>query len=257
MANKNNFLLSAQKLWDTVVHDKTFVGKHLLMEQLEQYKKLLNIFQVGDYYYLLFNIVRGEIMDIGRSVTNVLGYEPAELTMPIFMDNIHPDDKAYFLLFEKRITSFYNAIPTEEYPFYKMQYDLRLKTKNNKYKRILIQYLLVDYNERNIYHSFHIHTDISHIKLTGALCFSIIGTEGRPSYYNIQESVLAKSYDLFTRREREILKEIIEGNTSQQIADKLFLSIFTVDTHKKNMLRKAQVHSSLELISKSVKEGWI
>lgn len=254
---KNKFLLSAQKLWDTVVHDKTFPSKQLLIGQLEQYKKLLNIFQVGGYYYLLFNIMQGEIVEIGQDVTNVLGYEPAELTMQLFMDNIHPDDKASFLHFEGKIISFFNSVPIEEYPYYKVQYDLRLKTSANKYKRILIQYILVDYNELNVYQSFHVHTDISHIKPTGDPCFSIIGIEGRPSYYNIQEPILVKSFDLFTGREREILKEIIEGNTSKQIADKLFLSIFTVNTHRKNILKKAQAHSPLELIRKSVSEGWI
>lgn len=254
---KNRILLSAQKLWDTVVHDKTFPSKQLLIGQLEQYKKLLNIFQVGDYYYLLFNIMQGEIVDIGKDVTNVLGYEPAEVTMQLFTDNIHPDDRACFLHFEEKVISFYNSVSIEEYPYYKVQYDLRLKTTANKYKRILIQYILVDYNELNVCQSFHVHTDISHIKPTGEPCFSIIGIEGRPSYYDIREPILVKSFDMFTRREREILKEIIEGNTSRQIADKLFLSVFTVDTHKKNILKKAQAHSSVELISKSVREGWI
>ena len=173
------------------------------------------------------------------------------------MDNIHPDDKGYFLCFEEKITSFFNSIPANEYPYYKMQYDLRLKAKNNTYKRILIQYLLVNYDEQNIYHSFHVHTDISHIKQEGAPCFSIIGIEDRPSYYNVQDKVLTKSFDLFTRREREILKEIIEGKSSKQIADKLFISLHTVNVHRKNIMEKAAVSTSLELVRKSVKEGWI
>ena len=138
-----------------------------------------------------------------------------------------------------------------------MQYDLRIKTQSNIYSRILIQYLLANYDEHNIYHSFHVHTDISHIKEDGTPCFSIIGMDGRPSYYNIKDKLMIRSFDLFTRREREVLKEIIEGSTTKEIAKKLFISIYTVNAHRRNIMEKAEVNTPVELIRKSLKEGWI
>jgi two-component system nitrate/nitrite response regulator NarL len=52
-----------------------------------------------------------------------------------------------------------------------------------------------------------------------------------------------------TRREKEILQLLCEGNTSQDIADKLFLSYYTVDTHRKNMLQKFNVHNTQSLMN--------
>jgi DNA-binding NarL/FixJ family response regulator len=52
-----------------------------------------------------------------------------------------------------------------------------------------------------------------------------------------------------TRREKEILQLLCEGNTSQEIADKLFLSYYTVDTHRKNMLQKFNVHNTQSLMN--------
>jgi DNA-binding NarL/FixJ family response regulator len=52
-----------------------------------------------------------------------------------------------------------------------------------------------------------------------------------------------------TRREKEILQLLIKGLTSQEIAGKLFLSTFTVDTHRKNMLQKFNVHNTQALIN--------
>ena len=46
-----------------------------------------------------------------------------------------------------------------------------------------------------------------------------------------------KSYDL-TKREVEIIQLIKTHHTNQQIADKLFLSIYTVETHRKNIMHK-------------------
>lgn len=53
----------------------------------------------------------------------------------------------------------------------------------------------------------------------------------------------------FTRREKEILILLAEGLTSQEIAAKLFLSNYTVDTHRKNMLQKFNVHNTTALLN--------
>jgi two-component system, NarL family, nitrate/nitrite response regulator NarL len=51
-----------------------------------------------------------------------------------------------------------------------------------------------------------------------------------------------------TRREKEILHLLAEGFTSNDIANKLFLSSYTVDTHRKNMLQKFNVHNTHALL---------
>lgn len=52
-----------------------------------------------------------------------------------------------------------------------------------------------------------------------------------------------------TRREKEILQLLAEGLTSNEIAAKLFLSNHTVDTHRKNMLQKFNVHNTTSLMN--------
>lgn len=65
-----------------------------------------------------------------------------------------------------------------------------------------------------------------------------------------------QAYDLpgdnvpaLTRREKEILQLLSKGLTSHEIAEKLFLSTFTVDTHRRNMLQKFNVHNTQGLIN--------
>lgn len=48
---------------------------------------------------------------------------------------------------------------------------------------------------------------------------------------------------IITRREKEVLSLIAEGLTSSQIADKLFISTHTVDSHRKNLMEKFQINS--------------
>ncbi len=48
-------------------------------------------------------------------------------------------------------------------------------------------------------------------------------------------------------RERQVLKLVAEGHTSQQIADKLFIAASTVEVHRRNIMRKLDRHSVAEL----------
>ncbi len=52
-----------------------------------------------------------------------------------------------------------------------------------------------------------------------------------------------------TRREKEILQLLAKGFTSNEIASRLFLSNYTVDTHRKNMLQKFNVHNTQALVN--------
>jgi Response regulator containing a CheY-like receiver domain and an HTH DNA-binding domain len=51
-----------------------------------------------------------------------------------------------------------------------------------------------------------------------------------------------------TKREKQIIGLIAEGKTTQQIADTVFISPFTVDTHRRNLLQKLQAKNRVELI---------
>lgn len=53
---------------------------------------------------------------------------------------------------------------------------------------------------------------------------------------------------LITRREKEVLALIAEGLTNGEIAEKLFISIATVDTHRKNLLIKFQTKNTASLV---------
>ena len=49
--------------------------------------------------------------------------------------------------------------------------------------------------------------------------------------------------DVLSQREKEIVVCVVKGLTNKEIAEKLFLSIHTVITHRKNISKKLQIHS--------------
>ena len=63
------------------------------------------------------------------------------------------------------------------------------------------------------------------------------------------------SYDTLSGREREILQLVAEGKTSSQIADELYLSNKTVETHRRNIMLKLHLHTTAELVKYAIREG--
>lgn len=51
-----------------------------------------------------------------------------------------------------------------------------------------------------------------------------------------------------TKREKQILQAIAKGNTSAEIAEQLFISVITVETHRRNLLQKFKAKNMMELV---------
>lgn len=66
-----------------------------------------------------------------------------------------------------------------------------------------------------------------------------------------KEATSAKSYTI-TKREQEILGFIVKGNTSSEIAKKLYISPRTVETHRANLLRKLKLKNTAALVRYAV-----
>ncbi|WP_457574315.1 response regulator [Desulfolithobacter sp.] len=61
------------------------------------------------------------------------------------------------------------------------------------------------------------------------------------------------SGNILTEREREILQLVAEGMTNQEIASKLCISTSTVDTHRKNIMAKLDIHSVAGLVKYAIR----
>lgn len=67
------------------------------------------------------------------------------------------------------------------------------------------------------------------------------------------QNIKSDGYGL-SNREREILSLLVDGLSKRQIADKIFLSHHTVDSHIRNIYAKLEVHSRSSAISKAIRE---
>jgi RNA polymerase sigma factor (sigma-70 family) len=73
----------------------------------------------------------------------------------------------------------------------------------------------------------------------------------------LKRSRVEDAYDLLTPREREILQLIAEGKSNKDVANLLNLSVYTVETHRANLMEKLRLHGVPELILYAVRKGII
>lgn len=73
----------------------------------------------------------------------------------------------------------------------------------------------------------------------------------------LKRSGTEDAYDLLTPREREILQLIAEGKSNKDIANLLNLSVYTVESHRANLMEKLNLRGLPELILYAVRRGII
>lgn len=193
-------------------------------------------------YYFILNSEISEIEYVSKSVTDVLGYLPEEFTVDNLFSSVHPEDKEYCRTCDsiQRSSSLY----FNEQLRYSYQYTYRIKAKDGSYSTIQQSYTTIEVDE------------------DGYILRTLVLHEVIPSYEERAEDdfkILDKSKNKFitsvnnyklSEREWEIVGLIHKGYKSYEIADRLFLSKSTIDTHRKNILRKTNASSLFELINR-------
>ncbi|MCD4786826.1 MAG: response regulator transcription factor [Desulfobacterales bacterium] len=67
----------------------------------------------------------------------------------------------------------------------------------------------------------------------------------------------AEGFEQLTVREREVLQLIAEGHKTREIAELLYISIKTVETHRAHIMNKLDIHSTAELTRYAIRKGII
>ncbi|MFB3779305.1 MAG: response regulator [Bryobacteraceae bacterium] len=70
----------------------------------------------------------------------------------------------------------------------------------------------------------------------------------------LKQHNLTDSYDLLTDREKEVLQLLAEGKSNKEVATLLDLSLYTVETHRSNLMQKLGLHNTAEIVLYAVRK---
>jgi DNA-binding CsgD family transcriptional regulator len=251
-----SFLDEVRTVWNKL-ELKTTVENRALDHELK--KRFLDFFQIGDSYYFILDMKNARFMHMSDEVVRVLGYRKEEFTLEFMMSKVHPDDRTSFLNHTNAAIDFYKKLEREKITKYKFNKDYRILDAEGQYSRILQQIIMLSYDDdNNITEAFGVHTNITHLKADNTPVLSFIGLEGEPSFINVQaKEVYKPSKEIFTRREKEVVRHLLTGKQTAAIARLMFISKHTVDTHRKNILTKTKTKTTMEMSIKVVSEGLV
>ncbi|MGI9531622.1 LuxR C-terminal-related transcriptional regulator, partial [Lutimonas sp.] len=249
-------IASIKKYWreeNYIEKNEIINSDHNIIDQISQF------FAAGSFYYYIFNFATLKIEYVSENVKEVLEIEPEDLSLETLLGSYHPDDLDKLHDKEKTASEFlFKQIPPDHIIDYKVVYTNRVLTKSGKCKTILHQAKAISTTEDGrIMKVIGVHADISYLEAPIDHKISFISYK-HESYFSLPTGEKKLSFkSKFSAREIEVIKSISNGNTVEEIAKLLFISEHTVRTHRKNILKKADVKNSIHLITKCIREGVI
>ena len=184
-----------------------------------------------------------------------LGLDPSELKakgMRYFWSRIHPDDVEPWLTALNYLMNFtVNEISVEDRKKMSYTWNYRLKNAKGNYVNIIQNTTPLEFDKDNKPIIGLAHYTILNPKIKMDVCasgkFLNAKNEYETMYFNNFSQKLLT--DGVSNRERDIIRLLVLNYTSKEIAEKLFLSSHTVDTHRRNILKKLNISSTRELVA--------
>jgi len=254
-------IIQLNKLWDNMLKERRNSTSAFHIDFSEFVSET---FAVGPFYFYIIDTLDFSISNISKGFKEAHGIDPNQIsTINDILHLIHPDDLSTVTKAEeKAFLLMNNIIGLDKIKKYKFSYNFRFRTISGKYQLYNHQSLILNTDEK--VKSLNIHTNIHHLTKVNNNKLSLLGLAGEPSYLNMDihegfcknknEAIILKS---LTKRELQIIKLIAEGNDTHKIAERLFISILTVKSHRKNILSKSGCKNSVELVARGISEGWI
>jgi DNA-binding CsgD family transcriptional regulator len=131
---------------------------------------------------------------------------------------------------------------------------MKLRNPEGKYAEILFQcYLFYSEIPHKTVYLLQIHTNIDWCKKIKHGFYYYSGKD--ISNFKYPDIEVLNNNSEYTKREFEIIKLVESGMSSEQIAEKLFLSPYTVNSHRGNILKKSGKAHISELIYELMEQG--
>lgn len=221
-------------------------------------KKLIELDSFYPYnttFFCITNTALKSFEYVSKNFTACTGLDAKEMKeggMNYFWSTFHPDD---IQLWIKSLTDLmeYTMNETSVAQRKKMNYtwNYRIKSAKGNYLNIIQNTTPIQFDQENkpIIGLAHYTVLDSNMKMD--ICASAKYLNENNEYETLfyKNLTTANLLNIVTNREKDIIRLLIINKKSEEIANKLFISKHTVNTHRKNILKKLQLSSTTELIS--------
>lgn len=255
-----NFIKSIEQLqmeYLKIMDSQCFIESDLdysVAERLIPYFQKID--ELSNTAFLIFDLYKHEHIFVSNNISQVFKLEQSKTIgdSEYMNQRVHPDDLyglyeagAYFLHYGMQLSPEFRKEG-------KLVNEYRILNEKDKYIRVIEQQMCLELDKNgNVWLALGVMDLSPEQNLEAAFCSRLIDFRTE----NIYLFPPPNKENFLTSREQEILNLISKGLISKEIADKLFISVKTVNTHRQKILEKFNVNNSIEAINYAQKLGII
>lgn len=230
-------------------YDKPSLQKHI-----EKIIEMDTFLPYSSTFFCITNTQDLSFEFISKNYKASLGLNPNELKengMRYFWNRIHPDDVDAWLKALNKLMEFtLNEIPVVKRQDASYTWNFRFKNAQNVFVNIVQNTTPLIFDSENkpiigLAHYTVLHPDVK-LDISASAKLLNDKQEYETIYFDSFSQKLL--HDGVTNRERDIIRLLILDKSSKEISEKLNISPHTVDTHRRNILKKLEISSTGELV---------
>lgn len=230
-----------------------FNPEELDYSKVEHYCSLLKYLdELESNSYEIFDLYKKDHLFFSHKFETMLGFD-IDKTLENWMDNyenrIHPEDRVGMLKVGNYFIEKSFELPNAEKSKYKLINDFRILGKENEYVRVMKQYKALELDRQgNIWLALCILSISPDSDIAAPLKSRVVNLETGELFYYPRLNEPQMIISPLSERELQILELISRGFSSKIIADKLFISVNTVNTHRQRIIEKLNVSNTFEAV---------
>jgi hypothetical protein len=189
-------------------------------------------------FFFVADILQLKILFTSKSSTDILGVKPEDVEPSIFFTATHPEDLHRHNLARTKLFNLGQELFIAQKGLGIISSNFKTRHFTESYFNMLAQcYLFYTEIPYKTVFLFQVVTDISWFGKIQHGYHYYVGDD--LSFFRYPDEDLLMKGNIFSDREFELLKMIASGLTSEEISKRIFLSVHTVNTHRRNILKKS------------------
>jgi hypothetical protein len=219
-----------------------------IMQQLEQ------VMEDNDQFLTVSDLGQIKFLYASEGIRPMIGVEPGELNPGHFMEVTHPDDLHRLGLLRAQTFVVEKEVRETQKGSALVSFSLRLRNTDGIFRNHICQaYFIYSPGPHKAVYLLQVIGNVDWFKMKKSEYHHYKGKDF--SLFRFPDEDLLRIGPVLSARELEIIKMIESGLSSKEIAEKLFLSIYTINTHRSNILEKSGKASIPDLIYELKEQG--
>jgi len=218
------------------------------------YLELEKMMLLNNQFFFIADAIQLKIVFTAKRSVEMIGVQPADLNPYHFFEATHPDDIQRHSLGRSKLFKLAQDFFIAENGSALASTNLRIRKPRGGYSNLLFQcYVFFQEKPTKTSYILQVHSNIDWCKKIKNGFHYYTGND--MSYFRYPDKELLLHGNILSDREFQIIRLIEAGMTSEQIAEKLFLSKHTINTHRSKIVRKTGKTHIADLIYDLKEQG--